>query len=46
VELLVSSGASVVLKNADGKTPIDVATLNEQEDVLKVLQGAAGGVFL
>ena len=46
VELLVASGASVVLKNADGKTPIDVAQLNEQEDVLKVLQGAAGGVFL
>lgn len=38
VRLLVDAGASVVLKNADGKSPLDVARLNSQEDVLACLE--------
>eukprot|EP00850_Spirogloea_muscicola_P001779 SM000006S19544 [mRNA] locus=s6:1380678:1383442:+ [translate_table: standard] len=44
VELLLSHGASVyvtlhsTLRNLDGKTPTDVATLNKQDEVLKLLQ--------
>ncbi|CAN6291065.1 unnamed protein product [Urochloa humidicola] len=38
VALLLDSGAAVTLQNLDGKTPIDVAKLNNQEDVLKLLE--------
>jgi hypothetical protein len=38
VQLLVDAGASVVLKNADGKSPIDVARLNNQAEVLQALE--------
>ena len=38
VQLLVDHGASVVLKNADGKSPIDVARLNNQNEVLQALE--------
>ncbi|KAI3752757.1 hypothetical protein L2E82_24794 [Cichorium intybus] len=38
VALLLEHGASVTLQNMDGKTPIDVAKLNEQIDVLKLLE--------
>lgn len=38
VALLLESGAAVTLQNLDGKTPIDVAKLNSQEDVLKLLE--------
>lgn len=32
VALLVESGATVILQNMDGKTPINVAKLNNQDD--------------
>ncbi|XP_041012600.1 ankyrin repeat domain-containing protein 2B-like [Juglans microcarpa x Juglans regia] len=38
VALLLDSGAAVTLQNMDGKTPIDVAKLNNQHDVLKLLE--------
>lgn len=38
VQLLIDAGASVVLKNADGKTPSDVARLNNQAEVLQALE--------
>ncbi|KAL9268797.1 Ankyrin repeat domain-containing protein [Drosera capensis] len=38
VALLLKNGASVTLQNLDGKTPIDVAKLNSQTEVLKLLE--------
>ncbi|GFP99190.1 ankyrin repeat domain-containing protein 2 [Phtheirospermum japonicum] len=44
VESLASSfssmknGAAVTLQNLDGKTPIEVAKLNNQNEVLKLLE--------
>lgn len=38
VALLLEYGAAVTLQNMDGKTPIDVAKLNNQGDVLKLLE--------
>jgi hypothetical protein len=38
VKLLVDSGADKSAKNADDKTALEVATLNEQEDVAKLLE--------
>ena len=38
VEALVKNGAGVVAQNADGKSPLDVAKLNEQEEVLALLE--------
>ncbi|KAL4203057.1 hypothetical protein AMTRI_Chr02g266660 [Amborella trichopoda] len=38
VELLLKSGAAVTLQNLDGKSPIDVAKLNNQQEVLKLLE--------
>ncbi|KAH7670062.1 Myotrophin and similar proteins protein [Dioscorea alata] len=38
VELLLENGAAVTLQNLDGKTPVDVAKLNNQEEVLKLLE--------
>ena len=36
--MLVDHGASVTLRNLDGKSPLDVAKLNDQEDVVKALE--------
>eukprot|EP00897_Mesotaenium_endlicherianum_P001498 jgi/Mesen1/1376/ME000013S00858 len=38
VDLLIKAGASVTLRNLDGKTAADVAKLNNQEEVLKLLE--------
>ncbi|RZR75904.1 hypothetical protein BHM03_00000486 [Ensete ventricosum] len=38
VALLLEHGASVTLQNLDGKTAIDVAKLNNQDEVLKLLE--------
>lgn len=38
VEILVKSGASCTTANGDGKSPMDVAKLNNQADVLKILE--------
>jgi ankyrin repeat protein len=36
--MLVDNGASVTLRNLDGKSPLDVAKLNDQEDVVSALE--------
>ncbi|VFQ59054.1 unnamed protein product [Cuscuta campestris] len=38
VALLLEYGAAVTLRNMDGKTPMDVAILNDQIDVLMLLE--------
>ncbi|RAL39566.1 hypothetical protein DM860_003099 [Cuscuta australis] len=38
VSLLLENGAAVTFQNMDGKTPIEVAKLNNQQDVLKLLE--------
>ncbi|KAD2393034.1 hypothetical protein E3N88_40011 [Mikania micrantha] len=38
VALLLENGAAVTLQNMDGKTPINVAKLNNHNDVLKLLE--------
>ncbi|XP_020686337.1 ankyrin repeat domain-containing protein 2B isoform X2 [Dendrobium catenatum] len=38
VALLLENGAAVTLQNLDGKTPIEVAKLNNQDEVLKLLE--------
>jgi ankyrin repeat protein len=38
VEHLVDSGADITLRNNDGKSPLDVAKLNDQDDVVKALE--------
>lgn len=41
VERLLENGAAVTLQNLDGKTRIDVAKLNNQDEVLNLLEKAA-----
>jgi len=38
VEMLIKHGASGTLRNQDGKTPMDVAKLNNQTEVSKILE--------
>eukprot|EP00238_Polyblepharides_amylifera_P008119 CAMPEP_0196585040 /NCGR_PEP_ID=MMETSP1081-20130531/49352_1 /TAXON_ID=36882 /ORGANISM="Pyramimonas amylifera, Strain CCMP720" /LENGTH=347 /DNA_ID=CAMNT_0041906457 /DNA_START=95 /DNA_END=1138 /DNA_ORIENTATION=+ len=38
VEMLIKAGASCTLRNLDGKTPSDVAKLNNQTEVTKILE--------
>ncbi|KAL5991445.1 hypothetical protein ACLOJK_012354 [Asimina triloba] len=38
VALLLQNSAAVTLQNMDGKTPIDVAKLNDQKEVLELLE--------
>jgi len=38
VKLLVDAGASVTLRNLDGKSPLDVAKLNDQDEVVAALE--------
>ncbi|TMX04179.1 hypothetical protein EJD97_011047 [Solanum chilense] len=38
VALLLKNGEAVTLQNLDGKTPIDVAKLNNQNEVLTLLE--------
>jgi ankyrin repeat protein len=38
VEMLIKHGASGTLRNQDGKTPMDVAKLNNQTEVSKTLE--------
>ncbi|KAK4772172.1 hypothetical protein SAY86_013947 [Trapa natans] len=38
VSLLLENGAAVTLQNHEGKTPLDVAKLNNQHEVLKLLE--------
>ncbi|GFH16432.1 ANK_REP_REGION domain-containing protein [Haematococcus lacustris] len=40
-KMLLDSGADKSALNADGKTALEVAQLNEQEDVVAVLSGTA-----
>lgn len=40
------SGAGLTEKNADGKTPLDVATLNEQDEIATMLQEQEKDAFL
>ena len=37
-KFLVDAGASVTLRNQDGKSPLDVAKLNDQDDVVAALE--------
>lgn len=40
------SGAGLTEKNADAKTPLEVAKLNEQEEIAKLLQEKEQDAFL
>jgi ankyrin repeat protein len=44
--VFVCSGAGVTDKNSDGKTALEVAKLNEHEDIVKLLQEKEGDAFL
>ncbi|KAM0278701.1 hypothetical protein ACHAQH_004994 [Verticillium albo-atrum] len=42
VRLLVDAGARCDLKNNDGRTPVDMATLTKRPDMLEILKNATG----
>jgi len=43
VALLLQHNANKEIKNLDGKTALEVAQLNNQDGVVKLLEGAANG---
>lgn len=45
-EWCVCSGAGLTEKNADGKTPLDVAQLNEQDEIATMLQDQEKEAYL
>lgn len=42
VMLLVTAGARCDIRDSEGRTPVDIAKLNEATDALKILEAAAG----
>lgn len=43
---VICSGAGLTEKNADSKTPLEVAKLNEQEEIAQLLQDKEADAFL
>lgn len=43
---MLCRGAGLTEKNGDGKTPLDVAQLNDQDEIAKMLQDQEKDAFL
>lgn len=46
IAVVTCSGAGLTEKNADAKTPLEVAKLNEQDEIAKLLQDKEADAFL